>query len=189
MKGIVSAIMLAGAALPAWAQDYQRAMQQFYQDSVLGWARDPVLIAATRAQNGTTAHYSNAQISALDQAWQAEIGSAAQPGIEPVLHNAAADFLRRQIDASGGRITEVILMDAVGLNVAVTSVTSDMWQGDEAKFIETYGHGPGAVHYGDIEFDESTGRYQGQISFTLVDPTSGEMVGAMTVGVDAELIL
>jgi hypothetical protein len=68
-------------------------------------------------------------------------------------------------------------------------MTSDMWQGDEAKFTETYSVGAGAVHFSDVELDESTQRYQAQISLTIVDPASGEPIGAMTVGVDAEALL
>jgi hypothetical protein len=101
----------------------------------------------------------------------------------------AADFLRGQVDASGGRITEVFIMDRHGLNVAASAMTSDMWQGDEAKFTETYSMGAGAVHFSEVELDESTQRYQAQISVTIVDPSSGEPIGAMTVGVDAEALL
>ena len=80
-------------------------------------------------------------------------------------------------------------MDAQGINAAVSHVTSDMWQGDEAKYQQTYLVGPSAVHFGDIEKDESTGRYQGQISITVTDPSSGDLLGAMTIGVDAEALL
>jgi hypothetical protein len=76
-----------------------------------------------------------------------------------------------------------------GLNVAASAMTSDMWQGDEAKFTETYSIGAGAVHFSEVELDESTQRYQAQISLTIVDPASGEPIGAMTVGVDAEALL
>lgn len=188
MRRFALALAAVTWALPATAQDFHQALQNYYEASLTGWSTDPVLIGAIRAQNATTSVYSADQVAALDRSWQAEIGNANQPTITPILHNPAADFLRGQVDSSGGRITEVILMDGAGLNVAVTGITSDMWQGDEAKFTETYGHGPGSVHIGEVEFDESTGRYQGQISFPLVDPANGEMVGAMTVGVDAELI-
>jgi hypothetical protein len=80
-------------------------------------------------------------------------------------------------------------MDRHGLNVAASAITSDMWQGDEAKFTETYSIGAGAVHFSEVELDESTQRYQAQISVTIVDPSSGEPIGAMTVGVDAEALL
>ena len=127
-----------------------------------------------------------AQIEALDQAWRAEIGQATQPTIAPVMTNAASDVLRARIAASGGRVTEAFVMDALGLNVATASATSDYWQGDEAKFSETYPKGAEAMHLGEVEFDESSQSYQMQISFTVPDPASGAPIGAMTVAVDAE---
>ena len=105
-----------------------------------------------------------------------------------MLENDAATFLREQVEASGGVITEVFIMDARGLNVAASATTSDFWQGDEAKHSETYGKGVDAVHFGEVEFDESTQSYQGQISMTLTDPATGEAIGALTVGVDAEAL-
>jgi hypothetical protein len=42
-------------------------------------------------------------------------------------------------------ITEMFVMDAKGLNVGQSDVTSDYWQGDEAKWQKTYGAGPGVV--------------------------------------------
>lgn len=72
-------------------------------------------------------------------------------------------------------------MEAQRLNVAVSYTTSDYWQGDEAKHEDTYGIGPDAVHYSEIELDESRQRYQGQISVTLVDPATGEPIGAVTI--------
>jgi len=185
----VFAVLVAASALPAAAQDYRAAMAQFHAASIAGWAADPVLIDAIRAQNAVTSGYSREQIAALDAAWQAETGSAEQPTISLALRNAAADFLRGQVLAAQGRITEVIVMDAAGLNVAVTSATSDLWQGDEEKYLRTYAIGPGAVHFSAIEYDDSTGQYQGQISFSVVDPANGELIGAMSVGVDAQAIL
>jgi len=188
MKHTALALCATLWTLPAAGQDFGAALHDYYASSITGWAQDPALIAAIRAQNAVTAGFTADQIAAADRAWQAEIGAASTPTITPVLHNAAADFLRGQVAAAGGRITEVILMDAVGLNVAVSAVTSDYWQGDEAKFSQTYAVGADAIHLGTIELDESTGRYAGQISFTVVDPANGEAVGAMTVGLDAELI-
>ncbi|MEP0701455.1 MAG: hypothetical protein ABJC67_08925, partial [Lentilitoribacter sp.] len=95
-------------------------------------------------------------------------------------------FLGQQVEASGGRITEIFVMDALGLNVAASDVTSDYWQGDEAKYSESYGAGPGAVFVDAVEFDESAQSYQGQVSVSLTDPATGEVVGAMTIGLNAE---
>jgi len=68
--------------------------------------------------------------------------------------------------------------------VALSDVTSDYWQGDEAKWQMTYGEPAGTVHLGDVELDESTQTYQSQVSFPIFDPETGEGIGAVTVGVD-----
>ncbi len=71
-----------------------------------------------------------------------------------MLGNSASDFLRQQIEASGGKITEAVITDATGLNVAVSSPTSDLWQGDEDKFTKVFPNGAGGVFFGDVELDE-----------------------------------
>lgn len=181
--------LLGLAATVAPAAEPNAAMQAFLQDHIAGWAQDPVLIDAIAAQNARTAGYDAARIEVLDQQWRAEVGTGASDLVDSVLTNAAADFLRAQMAQSGGMVTEVFVMDAVGLNVAASGPTSDYWQGDEAKFQQTYSVGAGAVHYSEIEFDESSQSYQVQISLTLTDPASGAPVGAMTVGVDAESLM
>lgn len=79
-------------------------------------------------------------------------------------------------------------MDAHGLNVAASGTTSDYWQGDEAKFTETYSRGAGAIHVGDVEFDESASGYLGQVSAPIVDPATNTVIGAITVGLNAEML-
>lgn len=178
--------MLATAAI---ADEFGPAMENFYRSEIGGLTGAQVLVDAINAQNRTTAGYDQARIDALDQAWRAEVGASSSPTIDPVLQNAAADYLRGQVEAFGGRITEIFIMDAQGLNVAASDVTSDFWQGDEEKFSETYPKGPNAVHLSDVELDDSTQRYQGQISVTITDPATGEAIGAMTIGVDAEALM
>ena len=177
------------AAFPAVADDFSAAIQGFYETELAGWASNQMLIDAVNAQNAQTSGYSLDQIDALDKAWRAEVGQASTPTISPVLDNSVSAFLRDQVNGFGGRVTEIFVMDAQGLNVAASDVTSDYWQGDEEKHSQTYVVGPGAVHVADVELDESTQRYQGQVSFTLVDPATGQAVGAVTVGVDAESLM
>jgi len=184
------------AALPlmlwsgaAFAADYQTAMQSYLDSSIRAWAADPALIAAITAANAERAAYDQAMIDAADTAWRAEVGQADTPTITPVLNNPAADFLRAQVDASGGKITEAFITDALGLNVAVSAPTSDMWQGDEDKFTAVFHAGPDAVTFGEIELDESTQTYQSQISVTIIDPATGTVIGTMTVGVNADALM
>lgn len=184
---LTTAIGLCAVASAA-AGDEQAAMQKFLDTNIRSFAQAPEIIGAVQAQNTATVDYDQGEIDALDQAWRAEVGAAMTPMISALLDNAASGFLRAQIDASKGSITEVFVMDARGLNVATALVTSDYWQGDEAKFSETFPKGPDAAHFGEIERDESTGTYQAQISLTLTDPATGEPIGAMTVGVNAEAL-
>lgn len=186
MNRTIAAVALALIASPAVSEDVQPKMQDYLETEISSWANNPLLIEAVRAQNADTAAFSQEQIDTLDQDWRAQVGLADRPIIDPVLNNAASEFLRSVVNDAGGVITEVFVMDARGLNVATSDVTSDYWQGDEAKFSETYPNGSGAVHFGEIEFDESSQSYQGQISFSLSDPATNEVVGAMTVGVNAE---
>ncbi|NRB20363.1 MAG: hypothetical protein HRU33_23210 [Rhodobacteraceae bacterium] len=185
----VLAVMLPAVATSVSANEYAPAMSAYLENEIRSWAHSPILVDAINAQNLLTSEYDQGMIDQLDLAWRAEIGAPSTPTITPVLDNAAAEFLRSQVVASGGRVTEVFIMDAHGLNVAASSMTSDMWQGDEAKHAQTYSVGPDAVHFGDVELDESTQSYQGQISLTITDPTTGQAIGAMTIGIDAESLI
>lgn len=189
-KALTIAFTAALAPAAALAQpEFRPVLEEFYASALASLASDAALIAAIQARNAETSGHDPAMIAALDAAWIAEIGTQDMPTVTPILQNPTSDFLRAQVEAAGGRITEIFVMDAEGLNVAASSVTSDMWQGDEAKFTETFGIGPGAVHYSDVELDESTNRYQAQISFTVIDPATNTPIGAVTVGVDAESLL
>ena len=80
-------------------------------------------------------------------------------------------------------------MDNRGLNVAQSVETSDYWQGDEAKWQETFGNGSGDIHISEVEFDESTGSYQSQVSMPISDPDTGELIGAITFGINVQSLL
>ncbi|TCO70456.1 hypothetical protein [Rhodovulum euryhalinum] len=185
----LTALLAVVAASGANAGDYDTQMAAYLESSVRSWATSPVIIDAVLAGNAQNGGYDQAKIDELDTAWRAQVGSGSAPLIEPVITGPVADYLREQMAATGGQITEIILMDAKGLNVAASDVTSDYWQGDEEKHSMTFVVGPDAVHFGEIEFDESSQRYQAQISFTITDPASGAPIGAMTVGVDGEAFM
>ncbi len=190
MKTIIKAALAASLwATPLFAVEYESAMQDFLDGNIRSWATSPEIVSAIHAQNERTAGLDEAQIINLDTVWRSEIGESDTPTITPVLTNAAAEFLRGQVALMDGVITEIFIMDSVGLNVAASDITSDYWQGDEAKFTETYAIGADAVHFSEVDFDESSQSYQVQISLTIVDPASGDAIGAMTIGVDADALM
>lgn len=187
--GIFALFAVLASVLSAGAEQYESAIHAYLEDNVAHWAADPILIAAIKKQNSETSAYDQARIDYLDSQWRIGLYAENDPLVQDVLSNDASEYLRNQVSISEGAITEVILMDAQGLNVAASTATTDYWQGDEAKFQKTYLVGNDAVHLGSVELDESTGTVQGQISMTLVDAETGVAVGAITVGVDLNALL
>jgi len=185
-RTLILSAPLVVAATFAQAVDSPPAMRAFVESNIMSWAESAPVIEAVNAQNAKTAGSSDAQILEWDAEWRAQVGQTDQPLIKEVMGRDLSGFLGEQVAASGGRITEIFVMDALGLNVAASDVTSDYWQGDEEKYTKTYGAGAGAVFVDAVEFDESAQSYQGQISISLTDPSSGAVVGAMTIGLIAE---
>jgi len=190
-SGLV-ALTLGAAALfavaPQAQDEFTAPLTALAQGEIAAFASDPILVSAILAQNAVTAAYDQAKIDALDTQWRAEVGAASKPLIDATLGNAASQYLAGVQAAAAGKFTEIFAMDAVGLNVAQSTLTSDYWQGDEDKFTASFGAGAGAVHIGEIEQDESTQIFQSQVSVPITDPATGTVIGAITVGVDVSML-
>ena len=165
------------------------AAQAFVDQSVSQWLGNPLIVSALRAQNATNSGLSQAEIDAMDQQWRKETEGASGSLIDTTVSNELSGFLRGVKDDSAGLVTEVFVMDEKGLNVGQSDVTSDFWQGDEAKWQKTYPEAPGTMFVDDVEMDESTQSFQTQISVSIPDPDTGENIGVVTIGVDAEGLL
>lgn len=183
--GILACLLLGG---PAAANEFADQLKDLANAEVVQIASDADVIAAIKAQNAETGGYDQARIDELDKQWRAEIGKPDQPLIGKTLDNPLSKYLHQVKENSGGLFTEIFVMDAKGLNVGQSDVTSDYWQGDEAKWQETFLAGKGAIHVGDVEQDESTQIYQSQLSVAISDPESGEVIGAATFGVNIEML-
>ena len=186
MTRFSTTLLAALIAAPAAANEFQPILAELAEAELKAVVSDPALIAAIRDQNARTADLSTDEIEALDGQWRAQIGGADAPLIAEVTGNSAAAQLREVQAGSGGLYSEIFVMDTVGLNVAASQVTSDYWQGDEAKWQESFG--TGSVHFGEVEFDESSQSYLSQISLPVTDPETGEAIGAATFGVNVEML-
>ena len=141
------------------------------------------MIKAIEAANAKHGSLADADIQKLDATWKSEVTAASKPTIDPMLASADSKALKALVDGSSGFYTEIFVMDSKGLNVAMSEVTSDMWQGDEAKFQKSFG--ANATFTDEVEMDESTQTYQTQISMPVKD-ASGKAIGAVTFGVAAK---
>jgi hypothetical protein len=177
-----------GLAAPAPANEFESGLRALYEKTVAAIVADPAIVAAIKAQNAAHAGLSQADIDAMDKAWMAEVAAASRPTIDPVMTNAVSDLLRARQAEAGGLFTEIFVMDNLGLNVAASDVTSDYWQGDEAKWQDTFLKGAGAIHISEVEFDESSQSYQAQLSVAITDPETGAVIGAATFGVNVEYL-
>lgn len=180
--GTAVAIALPQAGM-AQDNEFAEPLTALAQGQLAQIAADPIVVEAVAAQNAQTAGYDQAKIDELDQQWRAEVSASSRPLIDAVLANALSQHLTAVQADAAGLFTEIFVTDAKGLNVGQSTVTSDYWQGDEAKWQNTYAVGAGAIDLGEVEQDESTQTFQSQVSITVVD-ASGAPIGAITAGVD-----
>ena len=178
-----------GLAAAAWgAGPHEDPIREFGETRVRAWISNPIVTAALREQNARNAALTDSEIIAMDQQWRAETRAERRPLIDRVLANELSRFLSQSKAEQRGIVTEVFVMDNRGLNVGQSDVTSDYWQGDEAKWQQTFLVGPDAVMIDAVELDESTQTFQSQLNMAITDEATGEVIGAITVGIDVEAI-
>jgi len=183
---------LAAALLLSTAADADYAHAPILRDLVASKlrqiAQDPSIVSAIAAQNLETASLTQADIDKLDKEWRAETKVTDKPLIAKIEGRSVSTYLANAVQQAHGLITEIIVMDDKGLNVGVSSTTSDYWQGDEDKWAKTFAVGPDAIFVDDIERDESTQMLQAQVSFTIVDPATHAAIGAITFGINMDQV-
>lgn len=183
MKRTAAALMLA-IPFAVSASDISGKLAEHARSQFPGWLNNPTVIEAVKAQNAKHSGLSQDEVVKLDKQWRAETKSGGGTLIDATLSNELSTYLKKvQADAQG-LYTEIFVMDNKGLNVGQSDVTSDYWQGDEAKWQKTYQVGADAIHVSDVEQDESTQVFQAQVSVPVVD--SGQVIGAVTVGINVE---
>jgi hypothetical protein len=185
MIGALCALSFSLAPAALAEEAYVQPVKDYLASNVKKWVNDPTIIEAVKAQNAKNAALKQADIDTLDKQWRGEVEADSHPLIDSVLNNATSDLLKAKQQASDGTITEIFVMDDKGLNVGQSSVTSDYWQGDEAKFQKSFGAGADAVFVDDAEKDESTQMLQSQASMTITDE-SGKPIGAITIGINLD---
>jgi hypothetical protein len=142
---------------------------------------DPVIVQAVQAENkkGKTLD----QIQTMDKKWQADAGITDY--MKAMMESELGKHLRT-IQSSKPYYAEIFVMDNQGANVAMTDKTSDYWQGDEAKFKNSFNNGQGAVFVDEVKFDDSSQTYLAQVSVPVKEGAS--VIGAITFGIDVDKV-
>lgn len=186
MKMVVTGFSVAAAMISSAvfaAGDFTAKGTAIAESQIKAWAHSPAVIGAIKTQNKAHADLSDADIDTLDKEWRADKKAGGNGDlIQGKLHNALAGYLNEIKSHSNGLIAEIFVMDNKGLNVGQTDPTGDYMQGDEGKWQNTYGKGPGAVEVSEVE--EDGGKMISQVSVAITDPDSLQPIGAVTVAID-----
>ncbi|WP_404421047.1 hypothetical protein [Thalassospira australica] len=160
--------------------------QLITDDTVRGmreWLANPVVELSISSQNRLRKGMTQEQIDAADKQWVSEREADDQPLVAAILTNPLSSYLTQIQARSGGLFAEIFVMDAIGLNVGQSSITSDFWQGDEAKFKNTFPNGANAVFIDEAEYNEETDTWRSQLNMTMSDE-QGTPIGAVTIEVN-----
>ncbi|GGE95767.1 cellulose-binding family II protein [Pseudoalteromonas gelatinilytica] len=123
----------------------------------------------------------------LDNQWAQQVRDNTPILAERYLKLEGSQFLQVWQKQMQGVITEIIVTDKQGKNVIISEVTTDYWQGDEAKFLNMYQQDDD-YYIDTVEFDESTKHFQVQFSVPIFDEKS-QHIGVLILGVDIEKAL
>lgn len=135
-------------------------------------------------QNKKYASLQQADVDGLDQQWRAETKAAVQPLISATLSNPLSAYLTRVQAQSVGLFSEIFVMDDKGLNVGQSNISSDYWQGDEAKFQKTFPVSGAAVFIDEAELHDDTQTWRAQVNLSITDGNTDDAIGAITVEVN-----
>jgi hypothetical protein len=169
---LAGGVAFAGESAPAELVEYAETTL-----STLGMENIIVNAVNTANAKGKTL----SQIKEMDDQWKNTAGVTDY--MEAIMESECGQFLVDYLNEYDF-IAEIFVMDNQGANVAMTDKTSDYWQGDEAKFTESFDAGSGALFIDEVEFDDSVQSYCVQISFPVRD--GGKVIGAITIGVDID---
>ncbi len=176
---ILLLLVLAGSFLAAQSRDVPLNLVNFVQEELAAIGRDPVVVEMVGRQNSIDTNLQD--IRQRDEIWKANSGidrfmmDLMSNECALVLHNYECDY---------PFIVETFAMDSLGANVGQTTKTSDYWQGDEAKFTESYKDGRGEIYYGDVEYDDSVNEIIVQVSIPVM--SDNRAIGAITFGISLD---
>ncbi|MEQ9347219.1 MAG: hypothetical protein RIG26_12320 [Thalassospira sp.] len=187
LGGVVAATLLGSSYVAAAKSELPGDPNVLITDAMIKdvreWLKNPVVGLSITSQNKLRKDMTQDEIDAADLQWRAEREAEDQPLVAAILTNPLSSYLTQVQAQSGGLFAEIFVMDAAGLNVGQSSITSDFWQGDEAKFQNTYPNGPDAVFIDEAEYNEESDTWRSQLNMTMSNEER-QPIGAVTIEVN-----
>lgn len=170
--------------------DYERQLiTELLSQKIDRWKRIPKLEQGLKKRNLKSRFITEQEVTKRDKEWNESFLESDFSYSLSLIDQELSAELREIKKQSQDVITEIIVTDERGLNFAISDMTSDYWQGDEEKFTEVFGQPANTIHFGPINYDESTKRFQLQLSVPLYAEENAEPQGVMVFGVDVEKVL
>lgn len=163
----------------------QEALIRRFLNASLQFGQDSRLHSALTTANQQ--HWSERQILLHDQQWIQELRLQISGLAAAMQQSELSMYLQQWQLQFDGAIAEIMLTDQQGRNVAISEITSDFWQGDEAKFQQIY-QSSQRYFFDEVSFDASTQRFLVHLSIPIKD-SQGQHTGALILGIDVELSL
>ncbi|WP_174958996.1 substrate-binding periplasmic protein [Halopseudomonas pelagia] len=171
------------------SDDEHKHLAAVHEQLFNSWPERDELVSAVQAQNALHQNLNIPDIMQLDRQWRDELKKPDAPLINSVAGNPLSEWLSDQQQKNNNLITEIIVTDQLGLNVGLSEITTDYWQGDEAKFSEAFFNRTDEAYQGRLEYDQSAQGYQVHISSQIRDPASNEIIGVLIIGLDIQRVL
>jgi hypothetical protein len=178
---LLSVILVLMVCMPAMAEEASNEVKFLANTTLAEMGMDDTIVQAVKEQNKKMK--SLRTIKEMDSKWKAESGVADY--MTALMENKCAQRLKT-IVAEKKYLMEIFVMDNMGANVCQTDKTGDYWQGDEAKWTNSYNGGRGGVFVDEVEVDN--GKKVCQVSVPVVERKTDTVVGAMTFGVFVEQV-
>ena len=152
-------------------------VKEFIKSSLIPLHNNAVFIAEVKKHNSKKMTLD--KIKEIDKEWQA--AEDFLPIQEQLIDNITAKEINKIIKTKPA-IKEAFVMGNQGAVVGENDLTSDYWQGDEAKWKNSFNEGKGGIDIGKVKHDKSTNSQLQQISIPIVD--GDKIIGAITFGLD-----
>ncbi|MCE1255121.1 MAG: methyl-accepting chemotaxis protein, partial [Anaerolineae bacterium] len=117
------------------------------------------------------------EIKPLDDAWKAGDESIKNL-IENIISNPESDLLRNFLKTFPEEV-EVFVTDKQGLNIAMSSQTSDYLQSDEEWWQQAYDDGKGKIFISNPEYDESSKVWAMDVGIPIKDREDKAVIGIL----------
>ena len=155
-------------------------LKAFSKTVLIPLCTNAVFVKAVKEQNakGTSLD----EIKEIDKTWVA--AEEPLPIHAEKMGNACAKEIM-VIVKKNKSIFETFVMDNQGANVGQNELTSDYWQGDEAKWKESFNGGKGGVHIDKAQLDQSTNVVDQKVALPIIDE-KGKVIGAACYGLNPD---